>query len=76
MSELLTVEESAWARRGRRVVTIPLYLLLATLSAAHLPVTIALALVCFREDTRLSFIRRGSEDHSRRALAAASGRNE
>ena len=45
MSEPLTVEESAWTRWGRRVITVPLYLLLGTLSVALLPVTIALALV-------------------------------
>jgi 1-acyl-sn-glycerol-3-phosphate acyltransferase len=44
MSEPLTVEETVSARWGRRAVTIPLYLLLGTLSVAVLPVTIALAL--------------------------------
>jgi 1-acyl-sn-glycerol-3-phosphate acyltransferase len=44
MSEPLTVEETAWARWGRRTLTVPLYLLLGTLTVALLPVTIALAL--------------------------------
>ena len=44
MSEPLTVEESVWARWGRRVITVPLYLLLGTFTVAILPATIALAL--------------------------------
>jgi 1-acyl-sn-glycerol-3-phosphate acyltransferase len=39
-----TVEETIWVRCGRRAVTVPLYLLLGSLSVALLPVTIALAL--------------------------------
>ena len=38
------VEETVWARWGRRAVTVPLYLLLGTLTVALLPVTITLAL--------------------------------
>jgi 1-acyl-sn-glycerol-3-phosphate acyltransferase len=44
MSEPLAVEETVWARWGRRAVTVPLYLLLGTFTVAILPVTIALAL--------------------------------
>jgi 1-acyl-sn-glycerol-3-phosphate acyltransferase len=44
MSEPLTVEESFWARWGRRAVTIPVYLGLGTLSVALLPATTLLAL--------------------------------
>lgn len=44
MSEPLAVEETVWARWGRRAVTVPLYLLLGTLTVALLPVTMALAL--------------------------------
>ena len=44
MSEPLTVEETGWARWGRRAVTVPLYLLLGTFTVALLPVTITLAL--------------------------------
>ena len=44
MSEPLAVEETVWARWGRRAVTVPLYLLLGSLTVALLPVTMALAL--------------------------------
>jgi 1-acyl-sn-glycerol-3-phosphate acyltransferase len=44
MSEPLPVEESFWARWGRRAVTVPAYLGLGTLSVALLPATTALAL--------------------------------
>jgi 1-acyl-sn-glycerol-3-phosphate acyltransferase len=44
MSEPLPVEETVWARWGRRAVTVPLYLLLGSLTVALLPVTMALAL--------------------------------
>ena len=44
MSEPLAVEETVWARWGRRALTVPLYLLLGGLSVALLPVTMALAL--------------------------------
>ena len=44
MSRLLTVEETAWERRGRRAVTIPAYLCLGALSVALLPVTVVVAL--------------------------------
>jgi len=42
--QLVSVEETVWARWGRRAVTVPLYLLLGTLSSAFLPVTVVLAL--------------------------------
>jgi 1-acyl-sn-glycerol-3-phosphate acyltransferase len=44
MSEPLPVEETLWARWSRRAVTVPLYLLLGTLTVTLLPATIALAL--------------------------------
>ena len=44
MSEPLAVEETVWARWGRRAITVPLYLLLGTLTVALLPVTITLVL--------------------------------
>jgi 1-acyl-sn-glycerol-3-phosphate acyltransferase len=44
MSEPLTVEEGAWARWSRRVVTVPLYLSLATLALGLLPLSICMAL--------------------------------
>jgi 1-acyl-sn-glycerol-3-phosphate acyltransferase len=43
-SEPLAVEETLLARWGRRAVTVPLYLLLGTLTVALLPVTMTLAL--------------------------------
>ena len=44
MSQTLMVEESVWARWGRRAVTVPTYLCLGALSIALLPVTLVLAL--------------------------------
>jgi len=44
MSRPLTVEESLGTRWGRRAVTVPLYLILGTLSVALLPLTMLLAL--------------------------------
>ena len=38
MTEPLVVEESPWARWGRRAVTVPTYLCLGVLSLALLPV--------------------------------------
>jgi 1-acyl-sn-glycerol-3-phosphate acyltransferase len=45
MSQPLMVEESAWARWGRRAVTVPTYLCFGALSIALLPVTVCFALV-------------------------------
>jgi 1-acyl-sn-glycerol-3-phosphate acyltransferase len=43
MSQPQTVEETLWARWGRRAVTVPIYLCLGALSVALLPATILLA---------------------------------
>ena len=59
MTEPLVVEESPWARWGRRAVTVPTYLCLGVLSLALLPVValIALAIDAVRRTGHLVTLR-------------------